>query len=308
LAQKCFSLVPQSLWTVSKSEHFAAKRINCQPKEVNIAEIARELNIGLDSLVFLDDNPVERAKVRAALPQVLTPEMPTDPAHYRRFLLELDVFDTLRLTEEDRKRNQMYAEQQARQAFEEKLGSSGSLDDYLAELQMVVEIEPANSLTLPRIAQLTGKTNQFNLTTRRYSEAQINEMQAQGVQVYGARVTDRFGDNGLTGVLIVKPKSDEVWEIDTLLLSCRVMGRGVETSLLAFLVEQAHRAGIAKIQGRFIPTAKNSPAEDCYRRHQFHELEHQEDNTTLWEIEVAEALTSLTTPTWLKVRRLEQVS
>src|SRR5262249_15330550 len=153
---------------VLRGSHFAAQRINWQPKALNIREIAAELNIGLDSLVFLDDNPAERAQVRAELPQVLVPDLPIDPADYPACLLELGVFDTLALTAEDRQRNQQYADQKARRAAEAATASGGSVDDYLADLNVVVEIESANEMTLARIAQLTNKTNQFNMTTRRY--------------------------------------------------------------------------------------------------------------------------------------------
>ena len=265
---------------VLKLSHFAAYRINWEPKEHNIREIARELNIGLDSLVFLDDNPVERAKVRDELPMVLTPELPTDPAHYRRALLELGVFDTLALTEEDRNRNKLYTEQQARQQYEATF-SSGSLDDYLAGLQMTVHIEPANNLTLPRIAQLTRKTNQFNLTTRRYTEAQIDEMRARGSLVFGMSVSDRFGDNGLVGVAIVSPRSHDVWEIDTFLMSCRVMGRDVETALLAALAQQVRERGARHLDGWYIPTAKNAPVKDFYPRHGFTATSEMPDGSVL---------------------------
>jgi|GEM_PF-50972 len=290
---------------VLKIANFAAQRINWQPKEINIREIAKELNIGLDSLVFLDDNPVERAKVRAELPQVLVPELPTDPAYYRRTLLELDVFDTLALTEEDRNRQKLYATQQARQEFEENFSNSSSLDDYLVNLEMVVEIDFCNSVNLPRIAQLTNKTNQFNLTTHRRSEAQITELQAKGWQVYSLRVTDKFGDNGLTGVAIIEPKADS-WEVDTLLLSCRVMGRGVETALLAFIAEQAQQSGIKTLQGWFLPTAKNEPAKDCYSRHNFSLTEENADGRQLWSFNLAENEIAL--PEWLTVRTPQRLS
>ncbi len=284
---------------ILKLSDFAAKYINWQPKEINIREIAKELNIGLDSLVFLDDNPVERAKVRAELPQVLVPELPTDPAYYRRALLELDVFDTLALTEEDRNRNKLYAEQHARQEFEEKFTVSGSLDEYLKNLEMIVEIDFCNPTTLPRIAQLTNKTNQFNLSTRRRNEAQITELHSKGWQVYSLRVTDKFGDNGLTGVAIIEPKVD-CWEIDTLLLSCRVMGRGVETALLAFIAEKARQSVINTLQGWFLPTAKNEPAKDCFSRHNFSLIEESESGGQLWSFDLDEK--NVIVPEWLTVR------
>jgi FkbH-like protein len=284
---------------VLKLSHFATHRINWEQKADNIRSIAKELNIGLDSLVFLDDNPVERARVRAELPQVLVPELPTDPALYRAALLELGVFDALALTEEDKNRNKLYAEQRARQDYEANLGST-NLEEYLAGLEMVVEIAPANSLTLPRIAQLTNKTNQFNLTTRRYSEAQIDEMQARGSLVYSMNVTDRFGDNGLVGVAILTPKTPDTWEIDSFLMSCRVMGRGVETALLASLANAVSTQGATRLEGWFLPTAKNEPVKDFYPRHNFEVAEQHPDGRTLYSFDLEEG--TIDTPPWLTVR------
>jgi FkbH-like protein len=285
---------------VLRPSHFAALRINWDPKEVNIASIARELNIGIDSLVFLDDSPVERARVRAALPQVLTPELPADPALYRQALLELDIFESLALTEEDRNRSRLYAEERVRREFEETHQAGASLEDYLAQLDIVVDIDMSNEQTLPRVAQLTKKTNQFNLTTRRYDEAQIVEMQSQGCRVYTLRVADRFGDNGLVGVAIVAPAGPEAWELDTLLLSCRVMGRGVETALLAAIAREAMQGGVEVLQGWYLPTAKNVPAKDCYSRHGFALAETTAEGGELWKMRLDSS--SIAVPAWLTVR------
>jgi FkbH-like protein len=281
-----------------RSSHFAAQRINWNSKSANIREIAAELNIGLDSLVFLDDNPVERAQVRAELPQVLVPELPTDPAGYRGCLLELGVFDTLALTAEDRQRNAQYADQKARREVEASIASGASLDDYLAALGMLVDIQPADELTLARVAQLTGKTNQFNLTTRRYTESEIADRMALGWRVLAARVKDRFGDNGLTGVIIAEPAS-RVWRVDTFLLSCRVMGRRVETALLAALGDEALRAGATCLQGWYLPTDRNAPAADVYRDHGFEAIDTQPDGGTLWQLDLTAGLPRV--PDWLTV-------
>lgn len=284
---------------VLKLSHFAAQRINWEPKASQIREIARELNIGLDSLVFLDDNPVERAQVRAELPQVLVPELPADPALYRPAVLELNVFDNLALTEEDRNRNKLYAEQKARGDYESTL-EKGNLDEYLAGLEIVVDIVPASDLTLPRIAQLTNKTNQFNLTTRRYSEAQIQEMMARGWLVYGMSVVDRFGSNGLVGVAIAAPAGSNTWEVDTFLLSCRVMGRGVETALLAEIAGQARSRGGRYLTGRYIPTAKNSPVRDFYPKHNFKVAEMHPNGDVVYSYDLQGE--EIAVPGWLTVR------
>jgi FkbH-like protein len=270
---------------VLKWAHVAAHRINWQSKAANLREIASELNIGLDSLVFLDDNPIERAAVRHELPEVLVPELPTDPAQYRAALLELDVFESLGLTSEDRQRGQLYAEQAQRREFEATAGAT-SLEEYLTGLNMVVDIGSARPADLARIAQLTNKTNQFNLTTRRYSEVELVTMQADGAVVLGMRVSDRFGDNGLVGVAIVHPFGDGIHDIDTLLLSCRVMGRGVESALLGYIADQARRAGARTLRGRFIPTAKNEPARGCYVSHGFSLIDRCADGSEVWELDL----------------------
>ena len=291
---------------VLRPGHFAAQRINWQEKAANIRDIAAELNIGLESLVFLDDNPVERAKVRAELPQVLVPELPPDPAEYRAAVLSLGVFDTLALTDEDRQRSQLYREQQARRQAQTRLSEAGTdgnnLEDYLADLGLVVSIEPADELNLPRIAQLTNKTNQFNLTTRRYGEAEISQRLQAGWSVYAARVKDRFGDNGLTGVLMVEPAADGTWTIDTFLLSCRVMGRKVETALLATVALDARRAGASRLRGWWLPTEKNAPAREVYREHQFACVGESPDGGVQWELDlnVPERLPQV--PRWLHVQ------
>ena len=287
---------------VLKLSHFSAYRINWNPKADNIRAIAQELNIGLDSMVFLDDNPVERAAVRAELPHVMTPELPTDPAYYRAALLDLSVFDSLALTQEDLTRNKLYADQRARQAFEQKHQSNGSLTDFLVDLQMVVKIAPLNDVTLARVAQLTGKTNQFNLTTRRYSEAQLLNLMAQKWEIFTASVSDRFGDNGIVSVAIVRPVAATTWEIDTLLLSCRVMGRGVETAMLASIAGLARSNGRLWLQGWYLPTPKNAPARDCYREHGF-TLVTEESDGALWQLDLQG--TSLETPHWLRVEATE---
>jgi FkbH-like protein len=254
-----------------RRRHFAAARINWQDKASNIREIARDLNIGLDSLVFLDDNPAERALVRQELPAVLVPEMPADPALYVRLLRSLDVFEALTITREDVARARQYAEQQARASFEESTRSEGGdLRAYLRGLQMQLKLQPATPYTLPRIAQLLNKTNQFNMTTRRLTEPQVAALagDAEGWCVVGVDVADRFGDSGLTGIAIAK-KAPQTWTIDSFLLSCRVLGRGIEDALLTYLYEAARLAGATSLRGLFIPTSKNAPAVGFYEQQGF---------------------------------------
>lgn len=283
-----------------RREHFAAARINWQDKAANIQEIAHELNLGLDSLVFLDDNPAERALVRERVPQVLTVEMPRDPAHYRRCLLDLDVFETLALTHEDRERGRLYAEQASRKAFEAEAkrgqatpGGTGATDvhAYLADLQMHVRIEAARPGMLARIAQLINKTNQFNLTTRRYTQAQVEAMASEPERwgLFAVQVSDRFGDSGLTGVALIEKQAEtgcQVWEIDSLLLSCRVLGRGVEAALGVFLRQAARAGGASRLRGRFYPTPKNGPAAHYYASEGYSLMDGQEGEGSVWEIDL----------------------
>ncbi|MGH2514094.1 MAG: HAD-IIIC family phosphatase [Ktedonobacterales bacterium] len=285
---------------VLRPSHFAAMRINWQDKATNLIALAQELNIGLDSLVFVDDNPAECALVRSRLPEVLTVELPSDPALYRGVLLDLVAFDTLALTDEDRERGRLYAQRRERQAWESR--AAESLDTYLGDLGLVVEVAPADAFALPRVAQLLGKTNQFNLTTRRHSESVVRAFaESPDSGVYSVRVRDRFGDAGLTGVAIVR-KMPAVWEVDTLLLSCRVLGRGVETALLSVLVEAARANGAATLRGEFLRTAKNAPAADFYPRHGF-VLVAEQGETQTWALDLSAS--TVIAPAWVTLSVLE---
>ena len=309
LLAACSKNNPDDVWPVFESHphmvlrrsHFAAVRINWQDKATNIREIARDLNIGLDSLVFLDDNPAERGLVRQEVPEVLTVEMPRDPALYTRTLLGLDVFETLSLTKEDQQRSQQYQAQQERQQFEEATSSSGDLTAYLTGLQITAQIAPASVFTLPRIAQLINKTNQFNVTTRRYTEAQVQAMADAPNEwgVYSITVADRFGDSGLTGVAIVK-KDTEAWEIDSFLLSCRVLGRGIEAALMTFLVHQAQSTGATHLRGLFIPSPKNEPAAGLFEAQGFEQGESSTDGTLNWVLNLVGYDSQY--PAWLTIQ------
>jgi FkbH-like protein len=257
-----------------REDHFAAMRINWEDKGANLRALAEDLNIGLDSMVFLDDNPAERTWVRQAVPEVLVPDWPEDPGEYKNALLELSVrhFYKLGVTAEDCRRGDVYQAQAERR----KLASSAtSLEDFYRTLEMRLRIGLADSFTIPRIAQLTQKTNQFNLTTRRYTEAEIRGMsQDPNYAVWWLDLTDRFGPNGVIGVLILKQDSAKAWTIDTFLLSCRVMGRTVED---AFLAVVARELGATILIGEFRPTAKNAPVRDLYRRLGFQPLQQGSD-------------------------------
>jgi len=278
-----------------RPEHFAAVRINWNDKAQNLREIANELNIGLDAIAFLDDNPVERQQVREALPEVMVVELPADAMQYARTVRDCPVFERLVLSEEDRQRGHYYAAERQRTALEQ---SADSRDDFYRSLAQEAEIAPVNSLTLARVAQLTQKTNQFNLTTKRYTEQQIGERaKCPGWRVLSIQVRDRYADNGLVGVAITHDQG-AVCEIDTFLLSCRVIGRTVEIALLASLAEEARARGARRLEGWFFPTKKNAPAQDFYRNHGF-QLLSETPAGQLWGLDLADA--ELRTPEWVRL-------
>jgi FkbH-like protein len=283
-----------------RPEHFASLRINWQDKATNLRELAKELNIGIDAIAFIDDNPVEREWVQSQLPEVTVIDLPADPMRFAAALRESPVFERLELSDEDRARGQYYAEQRLRTDLQQ---SAGSLEDFYRSLQMKVHIEPVTSKNLARAAQLTQKTNQFNLTTRRYTEAQLNELAPPHWRRYVIRVADRFGDNGIVGMAITRMQND-VCEIDTLLLSCRVIGRTIETAFLAAIASDARRAGARLLLGRFIPTKKNAPASDYFRHHGFAMIE-QVDGSSVWELPLNR---ELSVPPWIELHIIEEAS
>ena len=283
---------------ILKPWHFAAMRINWTEKSQNLREIAEELNIGIDALAFLDDNPIERQQVRSALPEVFVIDLPTDPVNFSRAVLQCPLFERLSLSAEDQQRGAIYRAQCERQQLERGVTSR---EDFYRSLQQEAEISPLTKASLARVAQLTNKTNQFNLTSRRYSEQQIADIAAsEGWECFSLRLRDRFGDNGLVGVAITHLEGD-VSQIDTLLLSCRVIGRSVETALLWFLAERARAHGARRLQGWFLPTKKNAPARDFYAAHGF-TTPHQNGDGTLWSLDLA--ANPLPAPEWVRVRIL----
>ncbi len=259
------AVLDQHADSILHREDFAVMRINWQEKSVNLREIAAALNIGLDALVLFDDNPFEREEVRQALPEVTVLDVPDDSLRYIATLAESSAFDQLTFSTEDQQRANLYRQQQAR---DEASQTATSPEEFLASLGMVATIGRVGPETLPRVAQLLAKTNQFNLTTRRHSAAQISEMIEKGAVVLWLRLADRFGDHGLVGVAIARP-AHEQWEIDTFLLSCRVIGRGVETALLAQLSAVVQTQGGKDLLGEYCPSAKNGIVAGFYARHGF---------------------------------------
>jgi FkbH-like protein len=291
--------IEQHAGMLLRARHFAAMRINWQDKAQNLREIAAELNLGLDAIAFLDDNPVERQHVRDAAPEVMVIEVGTDPMDLARAVRDFPAFERLSLSEEDRHRGDYYAADRQRVELET---ASASKEDFYRSLAQEAELSPVTGATLARVAQLTQKTNQFNLTTRRYSEAQISAMAAEpGCHVLSIRVRDRYCDNGLVGVAITRDRQgaqERVCEIDAFLLSCRVIGRTVETALLAHLCSQARMRGCSTIEGWFLPIKKNAPAKDFYPNHAF-EVAEQTDGALRYRLDLA---ASPAIPPWIEVR------
>jgi FkbH-like protein len=279
--------------------HFAGLRINWEDKARNLHSLAEELNIGVESFVFLDDNPVERSWIRQAVPEVLVPDWPVDPAEYKTALLELASrhFYKSGITNEDLQRGEVYQAQVERRQL---AASASSLEEFYSSLEMRVKIGLADSFTVPRIAQLTQKTNQFNLTTRRYTEAEILAMtQDANCAIWWVSLTDCFGPSGTVGVLILKRQSAETWLIDTFLLSCRVMSRTVED---VFLAGVARELGAAKLIGEFRPTIKNGPVRDLYARLGF-TLRSKDSESEFWELHLTG--NSLNVPSWFEVELVD---
>jgi FkbH-like protein len=235
---------------------FVAMRINWQDKASNLQELAQELNIGLDSFVFVDDNPTERELIKQHLPMVSVPDFPDHPyqlPNLYRVLVE-NYFSVYTLTDEDREKTKQYAANMQRKEAET---SFANLDEFIASLDIRLTIQPVNDITLPRVAQMTQKTNQFNLTTHRYTEQDLCTMLADGAEIWTLAVADKFGDSGVTGTMIITKGG----LIDTLLLSCRVLGKGIEEVFVKYVMEQTKHM---ELRANYIKTAKNSLVESFY--------------------------------------------
>jgi FkbH-like domain len=230
-------------------DHFSCFKANWEPKHENIKAIASELNIGLDSIVFVDDNPAEREIISAQLPAVAVPDVGSDVSGFIRVLEDGRYFEPVRLSSEDLKRAEQYQENAQRAAFQGRFQDYG---EYLESLEMSAEVAAFKPVYLDRITQLIGKTNQFNLTTRRYTRAQVEAIAADPsyISLYG-KLTDKFGDNGLISVIIGR-KENHILHIDLWIMSCRVLKRGMESVMLDALVAECQSQGIGEIRGYYI--------------------------------------------------------
>jgi FkbH-like protein len=259
IAEEAFRVHPEMHLKRSDIAAFVA---NWEDKARNLISIAEELNIGIDGLVFLDDNPAERARIREALPAVAVPELPADVSGYVRRLAEAGYFEATMFTSDDTQRALQYAQNVERDTLR---GASQNLDEFLEGLQMTLEYGPFAAADMTRVVQLINKTNQFNPTTKRYSQEQVEARRAApGSLTLQFRLRDRFGDNGLVSVMLLVPQSDGVLEIDTWVMSCRVFGRQLEHEAMNIAVESAQRAGVRELIASYAPTAKNGVVRDLY--------------------------------------------
>ena len=263
---------------VLRRKHFVSVRVNWGDKASNIKQIAKELDIGLDSLVFVDDNEFETNMVKSMVPEVNVLLLPKEPAEYRRILEERGYFDCVFFSEEDKKRSEMYRAEAKRREAKEQFGAS-SIEEYLKFLEMEVNIGRAGDFHVPRISQLTQRTNQFNLTTRRYAESDIKRfMEGVDSEVFYVSMKDRFGDNGVVGAAVMTYEGENAF-VDVFLLSCRVIGRGIEDALLKVCVDEAIQRDCENIFGTYIPTKKNSLVAGFYDKHGFSMVEKEETKT-----------------------------
>jgi FkbH-like protein len=277
---------------VLRRSDIACFKANWKGKPDNLREIAAELNIGLDAIVFVDDNPAERAHVRQRVPQVKVVELPADPAGYAQALDEAALFEIAALSAEDRQRTEQYAANAARQQMMKE--SAADYAGYLRTLNQRATVAPFLDSDLDRITQLTNKSNQFNLTTRRVTRSEVEQMMTSPDTLTATvRLVDCFGDNGLISVFAASRRHDrdaDELAIDVWLMSCRVLKRGVEQLLLNHAVERARAMGITALRGLYIPTAKNGLVKDHYRSLGFAQVgdaDADADGTTHWRLDVA---------------------
>jgi FkbH-like protein len=285
-----------------RESHLAGWRINWQDKVANLVELAEELNIGVDSLVFVDDSAFERALVRERLPQVAVLELGTEPSRYAAKLAEAGLFDSLALTADDRARVAMVAADRERKAA---AGTAATLEEFLISLEMEATFGPPGPTDIARIAQLTQKTNQFNLTTVRRTEGEIASLAADpATDVHTLRLHDRFSELGLVGVAIVGCHGDTA-VVDTLLMSCRVLGRGVEDAFLAHIAGAATARGASRLQGTYIPTSRNTQVAAFFPQRGFRAVERKTNAgpAQTWELDLPAG--NLAMPEWIKVQTVE---
>lgn len=268
IAKEVFEKHPDMVIKLNDISVFMA---NWDTKVENIYKIQKILNIGFDSMVFLDDNPFERNMIREAYKDILVPELPEDPAEYLEYLYSLNIFETNSYSEEDSKRTEQYI---IKNKIESDLGFFDNEDDFLKSLSMISKVESFNPFSIPRVAQLSQRSNQFNLRTKRYSEFEVkNMMDSENYVTYTFTLEDKYGDNGTVCVVILEKINEKDLFVDTWFMSCRVLKRGLEKFVLNSLAEDALREGFKRIIGEYIPTEKNIIVKDHYLSLGFIEVE-----------------------------------
>ena len=247
-------------YMILRKDAFVAYRINWNDKATNIKELAVELNIGLESFVFVDDNPTERELVKQMLPMVSVPDFPEQPYELPVFFkhLVVDYFKVYSITNEDRQKTELYKANAARVQLQ---NSFADFDKYVESLDIQISIEQADEFNIQRIAQMTQKTNQFNLTTKRYTDADVRNFIEKGWKIWCISVADKFGDNGITGTVMIAGD-----EIDTFLMSCRILGKGIEVAFAKKVCAMLAESGSDLLKAKYIPTAKNAQVKDFYEK------------------------------------------
>jgi FkbH-like protein len=280
---------------VLRAEHFSAMRVNWLPKHENVRAIARELNLGLDSFVFVDDSPVECDLMRSALPQVQSVCLPKEPAELPGAIETLDCFDQWHISDEDRERGALYRAEAGRRELQ---SAAPDMAAFYRQLQMRMTVAVDDPADAGRAAQMAARTNQFNMHTLRYTEDDVRRfMSADDAEVATLSLADRFGDNGVVGLAVVL-KGPAAWTVRVLLLSCRVIGRSVEQCFVTWIALRARQAGAGRLVGEFVPTARNKPFENFYASCGF-TLEAAEGELQRWTLPLGRA--DLTIPDWMTV-------
>lgn len=289
--RQAFSALPDMLL---KWEDFACRKINFEHKYLNLRAAAGELGLGIDSFALLDDADYERAQMRAFNPEVLVLNRRSDPVHMLQSLLQTDAFDGHFVSQEDRNRHQDYQLRSAR-AIDAHLDH---LESFLQSLELSAHVEPINEQNLERAVQMLGKTNQFNLTTRRHTHEALRALLAQpGAISLTLRLKDKFGDQGIVGLLLAVPYAPGSLRVDSFLVSCRALGRGIEDLLWSTFLEQAAGNGALRVYGEYIPTARNGLVKDFYPKHGL-QLDRQVADSTIY---VLVPVTPTPKPSWIKI-------
>lgn len=266
---------------ILNEDSFAAIKIDWSNKADNIRNLALELNIGLDSMVFIDDNPAERELIKLEIPEVITPDFPDQPYMLPAFFKDLaeKYFSVYSLTEEDLSKTKQYKENAARNSI---VNNFTNIDEYIRSLDIKLNIAEVNKMTITRVAQMTQKTNQFNLTTYRYTDSDIMNFMNSGAKVYTLSVGDKFGDNGITGVCICEVNDMEI-EINSLLLSCRILGKGIEDAFMYYILNELKSQGYMSVKAKYISTPKNIQVNEFFEKIGFDVVE-KNDNSKVYII------------------------